>query len=118
MQRRRRAQRLGTGQQRVRSLTKRPVRAVRVASLQVIVDRRENGVIYVRSPQPLGEYPARVTDRLEFWAAQAPSRIFLAQRAPDRMWQPLTYAEAMVRVRKLARGLLHRGLSVDKPLMI
>ncbi len=52
------------------SLTKRPVRAVRVATLQAVVERRENGVIYVRSPQPLGKYPARVTDRLELWAAQ------------------------------------------------
>ncbi len=82
------------------------------------MDRRENGVIYVRSPQPLGEYPARVTDRLEFWAAQAPSRIFLAQRAPDGIWETLTYAETLVRVRRLARGLLDRGLSASRPLMI
>src|SRR5258706_9629905 len=102
----------------MRSLTKRPVRDVRVASLQVIVDRRENGVIYVRSPHPLGQYPARVTDRLEFWATQTPSRIFLGQRAPDGQWHTVTYAEALARVRRLAQGLLCRGLSASKPLMI
>src|SRR5467141_1199827 len=102
----------------MRSLTKRPVRDVRVASLQVIVDRRENGVIYVRSPQPLGDYPARVTDRLEFWATRAPSRIFLAKRAPDGNWHTVTYAETLARVRRLARGLLDRGLSASRPLMI
>jgi feruloyl-CoA synthase len=100
------------------SLTKRHVRAVRVASLQAIVDRRENGVIYVRSPQALGAYPARVTDRLEYWAIMAPTRVFLAQRAPDGHWQTVTYAEALVRVRRLARGLLDRGLSAHRPLMI
>ena len=100
------------------SLSKRPVRDVRVASLQVTVDRRENGVIYVRSPQPLGEYPARVTDRLELWAAQAPSRIFLADRVSDGKWRIVTYGEALARVRRLARGLLDRGLSADRPLMI
>lgn len=100
------------------SLTKRPVRAVRVASLQAIVDRRENGVIYVRSPQALGAYPARVTDRLEYWAVMAPTRVFLAQRAPDGKWQNVTYAEALARARRLARGLLDRGLSADRPLMI
>jgi feruloyl-CoA synthase len=100
------------------SITKRPVRPVRAASLAAIVDRRANGVTYVRSPQPLGEYPARVTDRLEFWAAQAPDRIFLAQRAPDGTWERVTYAESLMRVRRLARGLLDRGLSVDKPLII
>jgi feruloyl-CoA synthase len=100
------------------SLTRRPVRAVRVASMEAIVDRRPNGVIYVRSPRPLGEYPARVTDRLEFWATEAPGRIFLAQRAPDGEWQTLTYAETLLRVRKLAQGLLHRGLSPSRPLII
>lgn len=100
------------------SLTKRPVRAVRVASLDAIVDRRANGVIYVRSPQRLGEYPARVTDRLEYWAARAPERIFLAQRGPDAEWQKTTYAQALARVRRLARGLLDHGLSAEKPLMI
>jgi feruloyl-CoA synthase len=100
------------------SLTKRRVRPVRVASLGAIVDRRVNGVIYVRSPQPLGEYPARVTDRLEFWAERAPERIFLAQRAPSGEWQTTTYVQALTRVRKLARGLLDHGLAQDKPLMI
>ena len=102
----------------VPSLTKRPVRAVRVAALEAIVDRRENGVIYVRSPRPLGEYPARVTDRLELWATEAPGRIFLAQRAPDGTWQTVTYAQALVRVRRLARGLLDHGLSASRPLII
>ncbi len=102
----------------MQSLTKRPVRAVRVASLAAIVDRRENGVIYVRSPEPLGEYPARVTDRLEQWAKEAPARIFLAQRAANGGWQTVTYAEALTRVRRLAQGLLDRGLSPERPLMI
>src|SRR5271157_4835095 len=100
------------------SLTKRPVRAVRVASLQAIVDRRENGVIYVRSPQALGEYPGRATDRLEYWSAMAPTRVFLAQRAPKGHWQNVSYAEALARVRRLACGLLDRGLSASRPLMI
>jgi feruloyl-CoA synthase len=101
-----------------KSSTNRPVRPVRVASLQAVVDRRADGVIYVRSPQPLGEYPARVTDRLEYWAAQAPTRVFLAQRAPDGQWQSVTYAETLLRVRRLAHGLLDRGLSADSPLII
>src|SRR5580700_4712337 len=100
--------------ERMPAMTKRPVRDVRVASLQVIVDRREDGVVYVRSPQPLGEYPARVTDRLEYWAVQAPSRIFLAERAPDGGWRTLTYAEGLARVRRFAQGLLNRGLSESK----
>jgi feruloyl-CoA synthase len=98
--------------------TKRRVRAVRVASLGAVVERCENGVIYVRSPEPLGEYPARVTDRLEFWASEAPERVFLAQRGRDGEWLTTTYAEALTRVRRLASGLLEHGLSANRPLII
>ena len=96
----------------------RRVRPVRVASLGAIVERQPNGVIYARSPQTLGEYPALVTDRLEHWGNRTPQRIFLAQRGPNGDWQSVTYAQALARVRRLARGLLDSGLSPDKPLMI
>ena len=98
--------------------TKRPVRRVRVASLSAIFDRRPNGVIYVRSPQRLGPYPERLTDRLEHWAALAPDRLFLAQRNPTGDWRTVTYGQALTRVRRLAAGLLTHGLSPERPLMI
>ena len=59
---------------------RRRVRPVNVAHLQAIFDHRETGVTFVRSPDPLGSYPVRVTDRLEIWAERVPDRIFLAQR--------------------------------------
>jgi feruloyl-CoA synthase len=96
----------------------RRVRTVRVASLGAIVDRRKDGVIYVRSPEPLGEYPARVTDRLTFWASEAPERIFLAQRAGNGGWEIATFAETLARVRRVASGLLRHGLSASRPLII
>ena len=99
-------------------LSKRPVRPVRVASLTADLDRRKNGVVYLRSPKPLGSYPARVTDRLEHWAAQAPDRIFLAQREAGGEWQTTNYSQALTRVRRLAGGLLDHGLSQEKPLII
>ncbi|HKD71013.1 MAG TPA: AMP-binding protein, partial [Candidatus Acidoferrum sp.] len=99
-------------------LARRPVRPVRVASLKADLDRRPNGVVYVRSPEPLGPYPRRVTDRLEHWAARTPEHIFLAQRGLDGQWQTTNYAQALARVRRLARGLLDNGLSEQKPLII
>ena len=99
-------------------LARRPVRPVRVASLKVDLDRRPNGVVYVRSPEPLGPYPRRVTDRLEHWAARTPEHIFLAQRGLGSQWQTTNYAQALARVRRLARGLLDNGLSEQKPLMV
>jgi len=96
----------------------RRVRAVRVASLGAIVDRRKNGMIYVTSTQPLGEYPARVTDRLQFWASEAPERVFLAQRNRSGEWKTATYAETLTSVRTLASALLKHGLSSSRPLLI
>jgi len=97
--------------------TRRPVRRVHVANLRANFHSL-NGFTYVRSTQALGEYPVRVTDRLEFWADQAPHRVFLAQRGPGGAWRALTYAEAWSRVRKLASGLLKHGLSPSTPLII
>jgi len=100
------------------SLANRPVRPVRVASLSATFDHRPDGVIYVRSTRPLGEYPALVTDRLESWAVNVPDRVFLAQRGQDGEWQTTTYAQALCRVRRLAQGLLSHGLSAERPLII
>ncbi len=96
----------------------RPIRPVDVVALRAFFKYRENGVIDVRSTEPLADYPSRVTDCLKFWAAQAPDRIFLAQRAPSGNWEISTYADTWKRVRRLAAGLLREGLSPNRPLMI
>jgi feruloyl-CoA synthase len=98
--------------------TRRPVRPVNVAPIRAIFDQRENGVTFVRSPDPLGPYPVRVTDRLELWAERSPGRIFLAQRSASGGWQEITYAETLKRVQRIAGALLRSGLSPDNPLMI
>jgi len=99
-------------------LTKRPVRRVNVATVRAHFDHRDNGIVYVRSTDPLREYPARVTDRLEQWAQRAPERVFLAQRAGDGSWQTTTYSDALRRLQRLAAGLLKNGLSPARPLII
>ena len=54
-----------------------------------------DGVVYLSSPQALGPYPDRITDRLEHWASEAPGRVFLAQRDLTGGWRTLTYADAL-----------------------
>ena len=97
---------------------RRSVRPVHVASLASRFDYRDDGVIYAQSLQPLGEYELRLTDRLEFWSRAKPDRVFLAQRKQEGDWRTITYSEFLNRVRKLAAGLLRRGLSKERPLMI
>jgi feruloyl-CoA synthase len=70
------------------------------------------------SPQPLGPYPVRITDRLEHWAREAPGRVFLAQRDLSGGWRTLTYAEALDAVSRVAQALLNRRLSHQRPILI
>jgi feruloyl-CoA synthase len=96
----------------------RPVRKVNVLGAEAVFDRRPDGTLYVRSPRPLGPYPEKLTERLEHWAAQAPDRIFLAQRDAARAWRRITYAETLQRVRAIAQALLDRHLNADTPVAI
>jgi len=96
----------------------RPIRPVHVIAPRAVFEHKPNGVVYVRSTETLGDYPDRLTDCLRLWAQQAPDRIFLAQRGPDENWEKITYGDAWRRVRRLAAGLLQRGLSPATPLVI
>ena len=64
-----------------------PVRPVRLGPRDVMVERRPDGTIHLKSPHALPPYPAKLTERLEYWAAAAPERTFLAQRDATGMWR-------------------------------
>ena len=91
-------------------------------TFQVRVARRDDGATLIEPTQPLGDYPVRVTDRLEYWAEQAPDRVFVAQRTGDGAWQSMTYRETLDRVRNIAAALALRQragrLSADRPILI
>jgi feruloyl-CoA synthase len=95
-----------------------PVRQVPLGNADVCVERRADGAILLRSPHPLGAYPARLTDRLVHWAGAAPEREFLAQRDESGGWRRLAYAQAYARVRAIGQALLDRRLSAERPLAI
>lgn len=67
-----------------------------------------NGISYVRSRHPLGPYPAKLTECLLRWAAEAPERVFIAQRDECGEWRALSYREALAGVRSLAQALAVR----------
>jgi feruloyl-CoA synthase len=86
---------------------------------EVVVERRPDGVMLVRSPHPLGSYPRAATDWLDHWAAVAPQRMFLAERERGGgSWRKTTYAEARATARSVAQALIDRGLSVERPVAI
>ena len=95
-----------------------PLRPVKLGSAEVAVERRGDGTILMRSPQPLLPYPRAITARLAQWARAAPERVFLAQRDVAGGWRSLTYAETLNAVRAIAAALLQRGLSPQRPIAI
>src|SRR5690606_12914433 len=81
--------------------------------------KRDNGFTYVRSPNPLGDYPERLTDKLIYWARHAPDRTYIAQREPGHgPWKRISYAQALQAARQIGQALLNRNLSVDRPVLM
>ncbi len=83
----------------------------------VTVEKRADGSMIVRSPEPLGTYPRSMTDWLDHWARAVPDRVFLAERR-DGDWRKVTYAEARALARRVAQALIDRGLSTERPIAI
>ena len=79
---------------------------------------REDGSAVMVSTEALRWFPARLTDCLEQWAAEAPARTFVARRGPGGDWIGVGYAQMLHRVQSLAQGLIDLGLSVERPLAI
>src|SRR5215831_15254566 len=95
-----------------------PMRVVRLGPRDVVADRRPDGIIHLKSPHPLPPYPAKLTERLEHWAAVAPERTFLAQRDAAGDWRQISYAQTLAQVRRIGAALLERDLSPERPLAI
>jgi feruloyl-CoA synthase len=95
-----------------------PLRDVRFGPRDVTMTRAANGVIYIRPVHPLGEYPPRLTDRLDYWAQKTPDRVFMGQRDGSGNWRTLTYAQFRSAARNAAQALLNRNLSPERPIAI
>jgi feruloyl-CoA synthase len=92
-------------------------REVRLGPQDVTIERRSDGAILLRSPQPLGPYPAKLTERLEHWAKVAPDRTLFAQR-DGAGWRKVSYAHALREARRIGEALLQRNLSAERPVAI
>ena len=95
-----------------------PLRPVRLGPASATVERRSDGTILMRSPEPLTAYPENLTQRLAYWAKTAPDRIFLAQRDHAGGWRTLSYAATFAAVRALAAALIAREVSPERPIAI
>jgi len=90
---------------------------LRMAPAEVDLERRANGEMLLRSPQPLRPYERCVGEWLVKWARQSPERVFLAERRRDD-WRKVGYAQALDAARRIGQALLERGLGPERPLAI
>jgi feruloyl-CoA synthase len=108
----------GTPAKKPTAQSRAPLRPVRLGAPRVLIERRDDGAILMRSPLSLPAHPKNLTDRLVYWASATPDRVFLGQREATGAWRTLTYAETFAQVRAIGAGLLARDLSPEHPIAI
>jgi feruloyl-CoA synthase len=85
----------------------------------IAVERRDDGVIILKSRIPLKTYEKHIPASLAKWADQAPERVWLAQRAGEtRQWRKVAYGEAKRTVDALTQGLINLGPEAGRPVAI
>lgn len=92
--------------------------AVLFAAPEVLLTRREDGVLLLCSPQPLKNYRRCIGEDLEHWADEAPQRVFLAERVAGGAWRELRYGDARRQVRQIAASLLRMQLPAERPVAV
>ncbi|ENZ80342.1 MULTISPECIES: feruloyl-CoA synthase [Caulobacter] len=93
-----------------------PFRDARYAPRALRVERRGDALI-LRNPMPYSDAVRTVTEPLARWAAEAPERVWLAER-DGAGWRTVTFGEAQRQVAALAGGLAGLGLARGRPLLI
>jgi feruloyl-CoA synthase len=89
--------------------------AVTTAATDVV---KRGDAWYLRSNEPLREFPLRLTDRLVSGAQAHPERVLVARRNEHGVWIEITYAGMLRRARAIGQALLDLGLSQERPLVI
>ncbi|MDP3853040.1 feruloyl-CoA synthase [Phenylobacterium sp.] len=98
-------------------LSTAPFRDARYAPRALAVEARPNGELILTNPTPFSTAFTTMTQALDRWAAEAPSRTWLAERSGEG-WRELSYAEAAQAVAALAGGLRELGVVGTRPLLI
>lgn len=94
-----------------------PFRDARYAPRALEVERRANGEIVLSNPTAFSTDFQTMTAGLDYWAAIAPARIWLAERSGEG-WRTVSYADARQTIAAIAGGLREAGAISARPLLI
>jgi feruloyl-CoA synthase len=67
--------------------------ALLFARAEVRLERRADGSLILNSAQPLGRYPATLSEHLLRWAGETPERDFILERTASGAWSGVTYPD-------------------------
>ena len=69
-----------------------PFKKLHFMPRDVALERRADGTMLLQSRIPMAEYAPHIPAYLHTWSAEAPDRVWLAQRrGADRAWLKVTY---------------------------
>src|SRR5262245_59347071 len=94
-----------------------PRRPIAYAAPHIVCERGADGAVRYRSREPLASHDPSLARLFRAAVERNPAGIFLAERE-GAGWRKLTYAAARSLVDRLAAGLIERGLSAERPVMI
>ncbi|MCT7377105.1 feruloyl-CoA synthase [Chelativorans salis] len=94
-----------------------PFRDVPFGNLDITLERRDDGAIFVTPVNTLPDYAPSMCDCLEKWAVERPDKVFMAERQGEG-WRKIRYRETLAAVRRLGAALLPFELSEERPLAI
>ncbi len=93
-------------------------RPVNMGNFSVDIEKKDDGTIYIRPTDTLGEVPESNIAMLNYWADKTPDHVFIADRLPNGEWRKVTFAEARRLSRAIAQYMLDHNPSVDRPVAI
>jgi feruloyl-CoA synthase len=88
------------------------------AEPRILREDLPGGGMILRSEVQLPPLPRSTGEWLRRWAAEAPERVFLAERAGQGAWRRIGYRETYASARAIGQALLDRGLGPHRPVMI
>jgi feruloyl-CoA synthase len=98
--------------------TPAPTRPIAYAAPRIVCEKAADGSLRCRSTEPLAPHDPSLARLFRAAVERNPGGLFLAERSADGGWRKLSYEAARVAVDALAQGLLERGLSAERPVMI
>jgi feruloyl-CoA synthase len=93
-------------------------RAIAYAPPRIACERAADGSLRCRSTEPLAPHDPSLARLFRAAVERNPGGLFLAERGADGGWRKLTYDAARKTVDALAHGLIDRGLTAERPVMI